>query len=812
MNWFFRFLEKHPKGVIAVILLITVFMLYFAFGIGMNASYGAFMPVGEDTDTFQGGVSGQTPVTGVERRVKTTPVAPIDSYDTPSDETEDAEPAPAVEETVVVDENADLPYTATYLLLVGGDDIFSVDNLNLLEETLNGFSAFRDVGEPYSVFDYFTFESSGPRLRVTPISPENGDMEWTEAEAKLLEKRITSDPIIKYFLVSGDAHHFLFSIPIASVSSARLDEFYDYFDPLREAGLDVYINGGPVITAKIMEYLVKDLSSLLVLCFLAIIVVYYFNFRSKRSVLIPASLSLIGLIWTLGTMSLLGIDISILNVVTPCMVLTLGSAYSIYILGDYYASYAAGTTSTAVQVVRKTLGTIFFACFTTVIGFLCLLISRTSGLREFGVSVAFGLSYCAILSFTYLPAILMIVRKPSEKQLASYENGLLSRFVRKLAGLITKYWYVLCVIFGLLCCAYFFVNDRIPLDSNYMSYFPESDQFGQDSRAFAEEIGGTNPFTIKIIAPEGSKNYFQDRDTLVSVREYEKAILECPDILQSISYTNYMSFANATVSGDYGIPSNRGLISMLSRLVLMLGNYNPQVSQIVSDDFNTLSLIIQHWDSEERDLMTVSSIGRAYKAMVDNLDLLPEGTTVQIQGYPITNYKFSNRLLDDQNYSTILSVFLVFLTTALLFRSAKRGLLTIIPVLAGIMINYVFMFIAGIPFDMVTVSFSSIAIGCGVDDAIHFMFRIRSKAHGKVATPEAIYSALAETGRSIIMTTVSIVVGMMMLSFASYTPIRYFGLLMSVTLFGCMVSTLLFLPSFALLFAKIGGKLKKLRK
>ena len=157
MNWFFRFLEKHPKGVIAVILLITVFMLYFAFGIGMNASYGAFMPVGEDTDTFQGGVSGQTPVTGVERRVKTTPVAPIDSYDTPSDETEDAEPAPAVEETVVVDENADLPYTATYLLLVGGDDIFSVDNLNLLEETLNGFSAFRDVGEPYSVFDYFTF-------------------------------------------------------------------------------------------------------------------------------------------------------------------------------------------------------------------------------------------------------------------------------------------------------------------------------------------------------------------------------------------------------------------------------------------------------------------------------------------------------------------------------------------------------------------------------------------------------------------------------------------------------------------------------
>ena len=66
---------------------------------------------------------------------------------------------------------------------------------------------------------------------------------------------------------------------------------------------------------------------------------------------------------------MLGIDISILTVVTPCMVLTLGSAYTIYILSDYYASYAAGVTMSPVRVTRRTMGTIFFSCFTTVIGF-----------------------------------------------------------------------------------------------------------------------------------------------------------------------------------------------------------------------------------------------------------------------------------------------------------------------------------------------------------------------------------------------------------------------------------------------------------
>ena len=815
MDRFFRFIEKRPKVVIGIVLVITVFMLTQMVGIHLNGSYSAFIPWDENTDIFEGGVAGQKTITGVEKakQAKSENNAPIEEYEVYAEEDTEVSVPEIVEAPIadVVDENADYPYKGTYLLMIGGENIFDPAMLNLMQQKLDEFSSFRDVGEPYSVLDYFTFESSNSRLRVVPISTDNNGV-WTEEEAEKLEARITSDPLIRYFLVSGDSHHFLFSIPIASVSSERLDEFYAFFDPLREAGLDVYINGGPVINAKIMEYLIKDLSSLLVLCFVAIVIVYYFTFRSKRSVLIPASLSLMGLIWTLGTMKMLGIDISILTVVTPCMVLTLGSAYTIYILSDYYASYAAGVTMSPVRVTRRTMGTIFFACFTTVIGFLCLLASRTSGLKEFGISVAFGLSFCAILSFTYLPAVLMLVRKPTAKQVDRYEHGLLSRLVHKLAIVITKYWYVLCVVFALLCCAFFFVKDKIPLDSNYMSYFPESDPFGQESKAFAEAMGGSNPFTIEIIAPEGSDDYFLDRNNLLKVREYEEAILKSPDILQSISFTNYMCFANESVGGEYAIPESRGLINMLSRLVVMLGNYNSQVSQIVSDDFNRVSLVIQHWDSMERDLMTTASTARAYSTMVDNLEILPEGTTVLIKGDPIANYKFANRLIADQNLSTFLSIALVFLTTMLLFKSPRRGLLTIIPVLSGIMINYVFMYLTGIPFDMVTVSFSSIAIGCGVDDAIHFMFRIKSKVGKKHATKEAVYETITLTGRSIIMTTVSIVVGMMMLSFASYTPIRYFGLLMSVTLFGCMVSTLLFLPSFALLFSLIGNKLHKMWK
>ena len=112
------------------------------------------------------------------------------------------------------------------------------------------------------------------------------------------------------------------------------------------------------------------------------------------------------------------------------------------------------------------------------------------------------------------------------------------------------------------------------------------------------------------------------------------------------------------------------------------------------------------------------------------------------------------------------------------------------------MANYIFMYFFQIPFDMITVSFGSIAVGAGIDDAIHFLIRYKNKIGIDDRTVESLLSeTIRETGRPIILTTLSIVGGMLMFLFASYTPVRYFGSLMSMALLNCMLSTLLIMPS-----------------
>ena len=127
------------------------------------------------------------------------------------------------------------------------------------------------------------------------------------------------------------------------------------------------------------------------------------------------------------------------------------------------------------------------------------------------------------------------------------------------------------------------------------------------------------------------------------------------------------------------------------------------------------------------------------------------------------------------------------------------------------MLNYIFMWVAGIPFDIVTVGFSSVAIGSGIDDALHFLirYRIKKKEDPSMTTVEAIRENLVETGRPIILTSLSVDAGMIMLLFASYTPIQYFGIMMCVSLTAAMLATLFIMPPVMILGDRIRALVRK---
>ena len=798
------FIGKHSKATLLVIFLITAFFLYHASSLTLDADYSSLVASEEKGKTFIVS-STDTVITAQKEELY------FDIPQTTLLKTDNLAHYMVASTAEHIDfEEPGPEYTTSYLVMVESDNLYTAENLTLINVVMNLLGETEYLSKPYSVLDFVTLEKRGSRLTTVPFSTQTFDQSFTDEQAKQLYERLENDPIVKNYLISEDMKSMLFSFESTSLTKEQEQTLSLMLEPLKEAGLGVYINGGAVLTNLLMHYLSRDLSILLTLCFIAILIVYYLSFKAKRSVLLPFSMSIIGIIWTFGTMKLLGFSLTIVNIITPCMVLNLGSSYAIHVIGEYYTDYTKGMNS--VQSTKKILRTIFFACMTTVIGFLSLLFSETVALREFGIAVGIGITYCAILAATYLPAQLSLVEPPKKNQIKTYKKGYLAQMVLLFDRLVQRKWQFFILLWVLVIAGYLVTRDHIPINTNYMSYLPKNDPFTQQSRYFAQKMGGDTPYLITIEAPQGEEQFFLKSENLKRVYDFEQAIVsQLSDVRQILSFASYVSFANRVYSDEVGIPSSSGLLNLLSRMVMLLSRQGGrELGSILSVEGDKLTLYLQNYDAQDQDFMTIASAQRIEEGVIGLLDLLPNGSKVTLGGEPHRLLHFSDTLLKDQRGSIYFSYLLVFLVVFVAFRSFALASYSLIPILSGVMANYVFMFVFQIPFDMITVSFAAVAVGAGIDDAIHFLIRYKNKLDkGGRSVSQMISETIQETGRPIFLTTLSIIAGMLMFLFASYTPVRYFGSLMSIALLNCMLSTLVVMPSVMFFVSKIKGRFLK---
>ena len=695
-------------------------------------------------------------------------------------------------------------YYDGFAIVITSENLFSPEILSLISEMMEKMENYPITGPCLSPFSFVTFEKKGLRIAMIPMNPHSGYGEWTQEEADIFKERLLNDDVASNYMYNRETNTIMLYYMNEYASNEQLKEMRSFLDPLKYAGCKVAVTGLSTITERLMYYLNKDLVTLLSLCIVIILITYFLFFRSFRGVLIPFSMSVIGIIWTLGWMAYNGYQLTLVTLLTPCLVLILGSSYSIHMLSEYlFEAKHLDKDKKQLSIASCTniYRTILLAGTTTLVGFISLTFANTQAFKDFGLCIAVGVAFCVILSLTYLPAILAIITPPKEKKIKHSTNSLFTRFVKKLSIFSTKYYLVAIIITLIIAVVFLCTKNKIQYDSNYMSYFPRTDEIIQENVYFAQTMGGTDPFYLTIRAPEGESGYFLRPDVLKKVFNYEETVLaNCPDIVQSLSFTQYIAFINRIYSGTREIPDSKGMINTIYRYVAMMKNQldTDALNLIINEDATQMTLSMRNYDSVEQDLQTTASSKRIAKVLDEYRYLLPEGTSSRISCYAYDLARGNDIVMKDQSFTTMLSFIAVFIIALIAFRSFKFSLGVMIPVAFGIMTNYVFMWLFSISFDLVTVGFSSIAIGIGIDDALHFTVRYKNRK--KEAPHESVQDRLQytiqRTGKPIIETTVAIVAGMLALCFGSYAPIKYFGLIMCITLLSTNLATLFALPAY----------------
>jgi predicted RND superfamily exporter protein len=168
-------------------------------------------------------------------------------------------------------------------------------------------------------------------------------------------------------------------------------------------------------------------------------------------------------------------------------------------------------------------------------------------------------------------------------------------------------------------------------------------------------------------------------------------------------------------------------------------------------------------------------------------------------GMPLIYHHLDKSLIESQVQSFVIAAVLIFLILAAQLRSVLAGFLGLIPILLNVVLMFGVMGFTGIPLDVATVLVAGIAMGIGIDYAIHFNIRFKTYYRGPDSVREALDSTFRTTGKAIIINVLAVTMGFVTNMFAELVPLQRFGILVAQTMIGSGLGALTLLPAMILL-------------
>lgn len=164
---------------------------------------------------------------------------------------------------------------------------------------------------------------------------------------------------------------------------------------------------------------------------------------------------------------------------------------------------------------------------------------------------------------------------------------------------------------------------------------------------------------------------------------------------------------------------------------------------------------------------------------------------------PVLN-RMEEELTPTQVESLLTSLVFVIILLTLIHRSILGGLLSVVPIVITVLVNFAVMAYWNIGLDSFTAMIASIAIGLGIDTDIHFVSRLKKELMKDGNELAALQRTFRTTGVSIIINALAVGLGFVVMLAAGGQHIRRFGGLTALTILLSALFTLTVLPSLML--------------
>jgi predicted RND superfamily exporter protein len=550
------------------------------------------------------------------------------------------------------------------------------------------------------------------------------------------------------------------------------------------------------------DLLVSFISSLAI-----VLALFYLAYRRWATLLFVGFPLLVGVQLTLGAAALFIGGLNLITVSFAAIIVGLGVDFAIHIYQRYHHERASGNKpNKAVEIALTQTGTgVWTGGLTTIAAFLTLLLARIQGLVELGILVSAGLFFCLLTITLVLPAFLVWAdrRGYRYRPLKTWGLGLLTSFLKKQYRPVLIFLIALAVIGG-------YLGTRVRATGGVEGFRPRGMQGMETLERMQERFGGHGTGMTVLLKGADLNHLLRKQETIASFLQdtNSEGILFVTHLAQFIPSTDKqrqvldelregMDYQEAARSFDRALEKEGLNPQAFARTEEMLRGLAhkeapiPPTTTLQALAHTPLAEVMERYVVQGENGYQLRQEIRFDPVMVDPLKLQKEITIIAPEARCTSNELIAIQLrgMVKRDF-TLLAPLALAVVLALLFlhfRNPRWVGMALIPLLAGVAYMLGASALLGLDLNPANAVAIPLILGIGIDDGIHIVHRYRESKN--------VGQAVQLTGRAVIMTSLTTMVGFGSLSTSHFPALASLGQLALLGIGSCLFTSLFLLPS-----------------
>ena len=276
------------------------------------------------------------------------------------------------------------------MIILETDDVFNRQTLQHIRDLTDSLKIIEGVNFVTSLTNVVDIKKTSSGLEIGKLIDEY-ELPEKDSQIAVIKKYVLSKDMYVNKLVSSDARY---TVLICRLSEEAEDNAMASAIKTTVAKFNlqekVYFTGVPFNMLSITEHIINDLWLLTPMIILVVAITLFISFRSFRGILLPVLSVGMGVIWTMGLMSICHVRLTPISDAIPVVLFAIGSAYGIHVINKFrQVVVSADEKKEQSQKALSEVGlavllagvTTFFGFTTTLLFFFSLLLFIFSSLR-----------------------------------------------------------------------------------------------------------------------------------------------------------------------------------------------------------------------------------------------------------------------------------------------------------------------------------------------------------------------------------------------------------------------------------------------